>query len=89
MHRQATPFGSPSLPSQGPTDGRVLPALAGVCPRPAGQSSRPERGSDPSRLFLYEYRDWAAVALFLLVTVEVLATMFGAATSGPGSGRTR
>ncbi len=30
-----------------------------------------------------EYWDWVAVALFLLVTVDMLTTMFAAAALGP------
>ncbi|MFC6941861.1 DUF5658 family protein [Salinirubellus sp. GCM10025818] len=41
-----------------------------------------ERSTEPSRAFLREYWDWVAVALFLLVTVDMLTTMFAAATLG-------
>ena len=44
----------------------------------AGTERRP-------RAFLEEYWDWVAVALFLLITVDMLTTMFAAAVLGPGA----
>lgn len=72
-----------------PTDtgGTVLFALVGVGlmasePADRGGVSEPE---PPARAFLEEYWDWVAVALFLLVTVDMLTTMFAAAALGPGA----
>ena len=45
-------------------------------------------GTEPgaeSAAFLEEYWDWVAVALFLLVTVDMLTTMFAAAALGPAA----
>jgi putative Mn2+ efflux pump MntP len=43
-------------------------------------------GTEPRpRAFIEEYWDWVAVALFLLVTVDMLTTMFAAAVLGPAA----
>jgi putative Mn2+ efflux pump MntP len=47
-----------------------------------------DHGAEPgaeSPAFLEEYWDWVAVALFLLVTVDMLTTMFAAAALGPAA----
>ena len=52
------------------------------------ESTDGEDGTDTDprpRAFLEEYWDWVAVVLFLLVTVDMLTTMFAAATLGPGA----
>jgi hypothetical protein len=80
------PRSVPWLPSQEPIppEGFCPPWPGCVHVRRAGRSRRGAR-SDPSRLFLHEYWDWVAVALFLLVGVDLLTTLAAARVVGPGS----
>ena len=64
---------------------RVLPAVAAIGSMPSEPVDRgEERSGEPSsQAFLREYRGWVAVALFLLVTVDMLTAMIAAAALGP------